>query len=63
VKAGVVVVAAAGNEPFPLCGYPAIAQDVVCVGATDRRDVNTWYGNIPWPRPAPRWSRQAAAAR
>ncbi len=47
VAAGVVVVAAAGNESVPLCGYPAIAADVVCVGATDRRDLNTWYGNFP----------------
>ena len=47
VAAGVVVVAAAGNESVPLCGYPAIAADVVCVGSTDRRDLNAWYGNFP----------------
>ena len=47
VSKGVVVVAAAGNESFPLCGYPALAEDVVCVGSTDRRDLNAWYGNFP----------------
>ena len=47
VSKGVVVVAAAGNESFPVCGYPALAADVVCVGSTDRRDLNAWYGNFP----------------
>jgi serine protease len=47
VDAGVVVVAAAGNDSVPVCGYPAIAEDVVCVGATDPNDVNSWYGNFP----------------
>ncbi len=47
VSKGVVVVAAAGNESFPICGYPALAADVVCVGSTDRRDLNAWYGNFP----------------
>ena len=47
VSKGVVVVAAAGNESVPLCGYPAIAEDVVCVGSSDRRDLNAWYGNFP----------------
>ncbi|HVF54446.1 MAG TPA: S8 family serine peptidase [Actinomycetota bacterium] len=45
--AGVVVVAAAGNETFPLCAHPAIAEDVICVGASDPRDLNSWYGNFP----------------
>src|SRR3546814_13957909 len=30
-----------------LCGYPALAADVVCVGSTDWRDLNAWYGNFP----------------
>ncbi|MGH2652027.1 MAG: S8 family serine peptidase [Actinomycetota bacterium] len=34
VSQGVVVVAAAGNESFPLCTYPAIAEDIVCVGSS-----------------------------
>jgi serine protease len=44
---GVVVVSAAGNESFPLCGYPALAEKVVCVGATDRRDLPAYYSNEP----------------
>lgn len=44
---GVVVVAAAGNESTPVCGYPAISRDVICVGASDPRDLNSWYGNFP----------------
>ncbi len=47
VARGVVVVAAAGNETAALCGYPAIAVNVVCVGASDPRDLNSWYGNFP----------------
>ena len=47
VSKGVVVVAAAGNESLPICGYPAIANDVVCVGSSDPRDLNSWYGNFP----------------
>jgi serine protease len=44
---GVVVVAAAGNETFPICAVPAIAEDVICVGSSDTRDLNAWYGNFP----------------
>ena len=44
---GVVVVAAAGNESLPLCEYPAIAEDVVCVGATDSRDLKSFYSGFP----------------
>ena len=44
---GVVVVVAAGNETFPLCAIPAIAEDVICVGSSDTRDLNSWYGNFP----------------
>ena len=47
VSKGVVVVAAAGNESLPICGYPAIANDVICVGSSDPRDLNSWYGNFP----------------
>jgi subtilisin family serine protease len=41
--AGVVVVASAGNNSLPLCEYPALAEDVICVGATDNRDAKAWY--------------------
>ena len=47
VSKGVVVVASAGNDSFPLCSHPAIAYDVICVGATDPNDLNTFYSNFP----------------
>lgn len=49
---GVVVVAAAGNESFPICAIPAIAEDVICVGSSDTRDLNSWYGNFPFKHDA-----------
>jgi thermitase len=44
---GALVVAAAGNETFPLCSYPSAAQRAVCVGATDRRGLPSYYSNFP----------------
>lgn len=44
---GVVVVAAAGNEAFPICDEPGFDPGVVCVGSTDRREVKSWFGNFP----------------
>lgn len=44
--AGVVIVAAAGNDGFTICNYPALAEEVVCVGATDNRDNKSWYSNF-----------------
>ena len=44
---GSLVVAAAGNETFPLCSYPAFAEHAVCVGATDSRRLPTYYSNFP----------------
>jgi serine protease len=46
-KKGAVVVAAAGNESTPLCDYPAAAKDAVCVGATDRNRMASYYSNFP----------------
>ena len=43
IAAGVVVVATAGNDSLPVCEYPGLAKDVVCVGATDNRDAKAWY--------------------
>ena len=43
--AGVVVVAAAGNESFPVCSEPAFAPGVLCVSATDQREAHSWYSN------------------
>jgi subtilisin family serine protease len=44
---GAVVVAAASNESFPLCNYPAAASRAVCVGATDSRGLPAAYSNFP----------------
>jgi subtilisin family serine protease len=44
---GSLVVAAAGNETFPLCDYPSFAERAVCVGATDSRGLPTYYSNFP----------------
>jgi subtilisin family serine protease len=44
---GSLVVAAAGNESFPLCSYPAFARHAVCVGATDSRGLPSYYSNFP----------------
>ncbi|HEX9888244.1 MAG TPA: S8 family serine peptidase, partial [Nitriliruptorales bacterium] len=43
--AGVVVVAAAGNESAPLCDEPAFNPQVVCVVATDRFEDPAVYSN------------------
>ena len=43
---GSVVVAAAGNDAFPVCAEPSAASAVICVGATDRNDVKAWYSNF-----------------
>ena len=44
---GSVVVAAASNESFPLCNYPAAASRAVCVAATDSRGLPAAYSNFP----------------
>ena len=44
---GAVVVAAASNEAFPLCNYPAAAKRAVCVAATDFNGAPAGYSNFP----------------
>ena len=44
---GSLVVAAAGNETFPLCSYPSFAEHAVCVAATDSRGLPSYYSNFP----------------
>jgi subtilisin family serine protease len=44
---GVVVVAAAGNEAFPICDTPAFSDGVICVGGTDVNGAKAWYSNHP----------------
>ena len=46
---GAVVVAAASNESFPLCNYPAAARHAVCVAATDPSGLPAFYSNFPNP--------------
>jgi subtilisin family serine protease len=43
---GVAVVVAAGNEGFPVCGFPAAREQALCVGATDRNDLKAVYSNF-----------------
>jgi subtilisin family serine protease len=45
VSKGVVVVVAAGNDSVPLCAEPSGHPQVICVGATDSRDVRSFYSN------------------
>lgn len=45
VSKGSVVVVAAGNEGVPMCAEPSAAQEVLCVGATDQRDMRAYYSN------------------
>lgn len=42
---GVLVVAAAGNESFPVCDTPSFENGAVCVTATDRNEAPAWYSN------------------
>ena len=42
---GVVIVAAAGNDSFPLCSEPSGHPKVLCVGATDQNDTRSFYSN------------------
>ncbi|MBW3662601.1 MAG: S8 family serine peptidase [Actinobacteria bacterium] len=44
--AGVVVVAAAGNDASVVCGEPAFDPQVVCVVATDRFEQRAPYSNL-----------------
>jgi len=45
VAAGIVVVAAAGNENASACLYPAAYSNVVCVGAIDSSDLRGSFSN------------------
>ena len=44
---GAVVVAAAGNDPIPVCEAPSNSPNVVCVAATDVDGFPTWYSSFP----------------
>lgn len=42
---GVLVVAAAGNEAFPVCDTPSFEPGALCVTATDSNELPAWYSN------------------
>lgn len=42
---GAVIAVAAGNDGVPICAEPSAHPKVVCVGATGRDDVRTFYSN------------------
>jgi subtilisin family serine protease len=46
VSRGVVVIAAAGNEAFPLCASPSWNGNALCVTATDPLEQKAWYSNF-----------------
>ncbi|MQA26876.1 MAG: S8 family serine peptidase [Micromonosporaceae bacterium] len=46
VGKGVAVVAAAGNSSTPLCSDPAFTDDAICVVATDRQELKSWYSEF-----------------
>lgn len=47
IAAGVVVVAAAGNEFASICAEPAFASGALCVSATDRFESRSPFSNFP----------------
>ncbi|MGH2780961.1 MAG: S8 family serine peptidase, partial [Thermoleophilaceae bacterium] len=44
---GVTVVASAGNDAFAVCNEPGFDPGVVCVGASERRELKASYSNLP----------------
>jgi subtilisin family serine protease len=45
ISKGAVVVVAAGNDSVPLCAEPSGHPQVICVGATDSRDMRSFFSN------------------
>ena len=43
---GATVVAAAGNESAPLCDTPGFDPGALCVAATDKRELHSFYSNF-----------------
>jgi subtilisin family serine protease len=44
---GVLTVAAAGNSSTALCNDPAFNSAAICIGATDRNGLHSWYSELP----------------
>jgi serine protease len=45
VDAGIVVVAAAGNDSLPLCEQPSVRGKILCVGAVDRQGMRSFFSS------------------
>jgi subtilisin family serine protease len=45
VDAGIVVVAAAGNDSLPICEQPSVNGQILCVGAVDRRGARSFFSS------------------
>jgi subtilisin family serine protease len=45
VDAGIVVVAAAGNDSLPLCEQPGVSGKILCVGAIDKRGMRSFFSS------------------
>src|SRR3954451_8650136 len=46
LAAGIVVVAAAGNNGVPVCEQPAASDGLLCVGAVDRRQQRSFFSSF-----------------
>jgi subtilisin family serine protease len=46
IAAGIVVVAAAGNNGVPVCEQPAAGDGLLCVGAVDRRRQRSFFSSF-----------------
>src|SRR4051794_2462307 len=46
LDAGVVVVAAAGNDGLPVCEQPSASGRLLCVGAVDKRGARSFYSSF-----------------
>jgi subtilisin family serine protease len=46
IAAGIVVVAAAGNNGVPVCEQPAASDGLLCVGAVDRRRQRSFFSSF-----------------
>jgi thermitase len=46
LAAGIVVVAAAGNNAVPVCEQPAAKEGLLCVGAVDRRKQRSFFSSF-----------------
>jgi serine protease len=45
VDAGIVVVAAAGNDSLPICEQPSVRGKILCVGSVDKRGMRSFFSS------------------